>query len=113
MSERREVAACPNRSFLRDYGRDPFIEQFKECLHNHGPTTAIAEREHVGSQQDHGADFFGGQGVAHSTGVAPNQVDLKLPELIRRDVHIGKHAETRANSVHDRPLCDDALDDSA
>ena len=86
MRQRREIAARPDRALLRNDRADAAIQHFHEQLDDFEPNPAKAEREHVRPQQHHRAHLWLGERTADAAGMAADEIDLQLLQLVGRNV---------------------------
>jgi hypothetical protein len=92
---------------------DAAVEHVDERLDDEGPRAAVAEREHVGAQQQHGARLFFRQRGADAARVAAHEVQLQLAQLGRADADVGQLAEARVDAVDDAARPCNVQDDAA
>src|SRR4030088_3079199 len=111
MSKRREIAASSDRSFLGHDRMDTAIQHFTKHVDDLATNSAEAEREHVGAQQHHGADFRLGECRADAAGMAANRIELKISQFVRRNAHVGEFSEAGIYAIDNRIAFNDVLDD--
>src|SRR5437762_2836391 len=111
MSERSEIAAGADRSFLWNNGADTAIEHLTKHLDDFEPDTAEAERKHVGAQQHHGAHLGLRKRIANSAGMTANEVKLQLSQSVARDANVREFTKARADTINGRVARDDFFND--
>ena len=99
MSERGEITAGADGALLRNDGMNAVVEHGDQQLEQRGAHAAEALGEHVGAQQQHGADFRLGERIADSAGMAADQIGLELCELIGGDANVGQLAEAGVDAI--------------
>ena len=111
MSERSEIAAGADRSFLWNNGANTAIEHLTKHLDDFEPDTAEAERKHVGAQQHHGPHLRLRKRIANSAGMTANEVKLQLSQSVARDANVREFAKARADTIYDGVASNDFFDD--
>src|SRR6266571_2568095 len=111
MSERREIAAGPDRAFFWNDRRDMPIEHLAENLDDFEANSAQANGKHICAQQHHCAHLRFRERITNSASVTANKVQLKFGQLAARDANVGQLAEAGADTVHDCVTRYDIFDD--
>src|SRR6266496_2937273 len=97
MRERREIAAGADRTLFRNDRMHAPIQHLAKHLNDLEPNTAEAERKHVCAQQHHCANFGLRKRLTDSTGVAANEIELKIAQGVARNAEerrVGKECRT-------------------
>ena len=113
MRERGEVAAGSHRSAGRNDRMNMVIQNGYECLQYNRPNPTQSFGEHIGTQQQHGADFIDGQRLANAARMAADQVALQGLQLIGSNMHITEFSETRIDAVSGLAAYHQVFDDGA
>ena len=111
--QRREIAACPNRSSRRHHRMHTTIEQRDEQLQCERVDAGKALREHVGAERHHRPHDGNRQRPAHAGRVAAQQVDLQRRQRVGLDLHLGKGAEAGIDAIDRRIAASDLVDNVA
>jgi hypothetical protein len=78
---------------------DAGIQHRTERFDHHRTHSTVALRQRVGAEQHHGAHFSLAERRADTAGMAANQIQLQLPDLIGRDPYCGEFAEAGIDAV--------------
>ena len=109
MSQRRKVAAGPDRALLRHWRPEIRVEHRAEKLGHGGPGAGESLRDDVRAQEHHRAHLAPGQRGSDPCGVAADEVHLQLRQLVRRNGHVGQLAESCGHAVGDGIARDDVV----
>ena len=110
MGKRREIARGTNRALRRYDGMDPQPEEVEQPIDDLGTGAGVAQRDGIGSEQEHRPNDIAGQRIADPCGVAHQEVLLESLDISRGDRSIGEGSETGRDAVHDGSLGDEAFD---
>ena len=99
MREGSEIARCADRTLRRNQRMNFGVEHFAERVDNLRADAAEAFGERVGAEQHHGASFGSLSGVADSTSVRANEIDLELADLFGGDADGSEFAEAGVDAV--------------
>ncbi len=99
VGQRAEVAAGAEAALLVDDGENVVVVAVDETLDGLELSTAVAEAEVLGFEQEHEADHLLGHFVANAAGVAHDEVFLELAELLFADADVAEGAETGGDTV--------------
>ena len=99
VGQRSEVSARTDASRLRNHRNDAGVEHRHQRLGECRAHSTGGTEQNIGSEQHHGPHDFGWQGIAHSGGVASDQVELQGLELIGLDPNRRELAETGVDPV--------------
>jgi hypothetical protein len=99
MGERGEVAARADRATRRDDGKHSSLEAGEQELDRLDPRARVPLRERVRTQEHRCADDVVGVGLAHAAGVAAEEPELQLLDLILGDRLRDESAEARVDAV--------------
>src|SRR3954451_7866417 len=110
MGQRRQVTARAYRAFLWNHRDNPAVVQLAKKLDHGTSNSAKSERQDVGPQQNHGAHLGLREWLADAAGMAPNQVELELPQFRGRNMNVGQFPKACADAVNDPALGDDIFD---
>ena len=112
MRERREIAARPDASLLRNRRMQLRVEHGDEQLGEIRARPGVSFGNDVRSEQHHGADFALREQRADPRGVAPYEIDLQLAEPLDWDRDVGELAEASGDAVRRGVAGDEIVNDT-
>jgi hypothetical protein len=92
---------------------DAVIEKGEEGFEELGADAAASFGEDVGAEEEHGADFVLGEGIAESAGVAADEIALEDLDLPGLDADVGELAESGVDAVGGFAAGEEGIDDRA
>src|SRR5271165_214675 len=101
VSEGSEIAAGADGSFFRNDRINTALQHGKESFNYLDPATAIAEREHIGSKQHHGAGLGDRKRRPKTAGVTADEVQLERVEIGVGNMNVRQLSKARVDSVYD------------
>ncbi len=109
VAQRRQIAARPDASLLRHPRDDAGVEERDERIDQVRPDAARRAEQHVGPKQHESPHHGNGQRRSDACRVAPDQIGLKLIELVGRHPDVGELPEARVDPVDGLPRRDRGL----
>jgi hypothetical protein len=92
---------------------DRRVQEGDESLERRDADAGEPLSEAVRTEKDQRADRLLRERIADAGGVAPDEVELQLPELLARDHDVGELSEARRHAVNDAPFGDGTVDHGA
>src|SRR5215471_2113351 len=99
MRERSEIAGCANGSLRRNYGMNFIIQHVAECLYNERAHATKAFGQRIRAKKDHATSFCAAEWFTDPACMRPNEIHLKLADLLGRDANAGEFAKTGVDAI--------------
>ncbi len=113
MSQRRQVSACSDRSFLGDHGTYAPVEQGQQMLNGLKTDAGMPPGKILDPQRHRGPNRLFIQRFSDTGGVTHQNIFLQTPGILLGNGHITQGAKTRGNTINGLLIFDPFFNQSA